>query len=199
MVKIKSKRAVKQRFYRAMTGLQQRLGWSAKQMASHYGLPHRSVLNWLTGKVCPGSQRLRELCETFKWQYEVMFGSEALRDETFETQHMSFRTLSQQYLRVQVRDPLDAWGFIPVAGAIAFVKLAAAGFECRAIIDHCFGVRIEFLLPALAKVSLEVAVVFGRGLIIRWLDEQGLTRQTMDLSDSNLQLIAKSLHSMAGR
>ena len=61
---MKSKRAVKQRFYRAMTGLQQRLGWSAKQIASHYGLPHRSVLNWLTGKVCPGSQRLRELCET---------------------------------------------------------------------------------------------------------------------------------------
>jgi len=199
MVKMKSKRAVKQSFCRAMTDLQDRLGWSAKQLASHYGLPHRSVLNWLTGKVCPGSQRLRELCEVFKWQYEVMFGNQALRDEAFETRYLNFRTLSQQYLRVQVRDPLDAWSFIPVAGAIAFVKLATAGFESRATIDNCFGVRIHFLLPALANVSLEVGVLFGRGLIIRWLDEQGLTRETMDLSDSNLQLIAKNLRSLAGR
>ncbi len=167
-------------------------------MASHYGLPHRSVLNWLTGKACPGPQRLRELCQTFDWQYEVLFGREALKDASFESQHLNFRTITQQYLRVQPRDPLDAWSYVPVAGAMAFVKLAAAGFESRAIIDHCFGVRIQFLLPALAKVALEVGVVFGRGLIIRWLDEQGCTRETMDLSDSNLALIAKHLRSLTG-
>jgi hypothetical protein len=56
------------------------------------------------------------------------------------------------------------------------------GFECGAILDSNFRTRIRFVRRALTGVSFEVGVAFGRGLV---LDEQGLARQTMGLSDAS--------------
>ncbi len=166
-------------------------------MASHYDLPHRSVLNWLRGKTSPGPRRLKELCNIFGWEHAALFESEG-RDEIFERKHLNLETLNRHYLSLQVRNPLEAWAYVALAGAIVFVDLAAAGFECRAVTDHHFGTRLDFSSPGLANVSLQIAVIFGRGLVIRWLDEQGLVRKEMDLTGSNLKLIIKRLRAVAG-
>src|SRR5258708_4607648 len=98
--------------------------------------------------------------------------------EALESQELDLRTLSELFLRVQVRDPLGAFSHVVMAGALVFNKFSAWGFECRAILDSNFRTRIGFVLPALAGVSFEVGVVLGRGLVISWLGEHGLLRQT---------------------
>ena len=85
-----------------------------------------------------------------------------------------------------------------MAGALVFNALSGFGFECRASIDHCFGTRIDFRTPALAKISLKVGVIFGRGLVISWLDEQDLPRETLELSDETLKLLRNRLNAVAG-
>lgn len=87
-------------------------------------LPHRTVLNWLAGIACPGPGRLKELCVTLGWRYETMFHQEALAGELFEEQHLDFERLTQRYLALQAQDPLKAWGFVPLAGALVFVDLS---------------------------------------------------------------------------
>jgi len=197
MRKLNSKRVIGNRFHRALLQLQQRTGWNAKQMAAHYDLPHRSLLNWLQGKTSPGPRRLKELCAIFGWEYEALFACEG-KDEIFEKQHLDLETLNRHYLRLQPRNPLEAWACVALAGAIVFIDLSAAGFECRAVIEHSFGTRVEFRLPNLAKVFLQIGVVFGRGLVIRWLDDQGLERDEINLTGSNLKLIIKNLRAAAG-
>jgi hypothetical protein len=189
------KRARQRRFRRALRELQERTGWTAKKLAAQCHVPHRTVLNWLAGTASPGPRRHQELCLTFGWRPEDMFASEAVADELFEDQYLDFEKLTQRYLRLQPDDPLEAWGHIPLAGALVFVDLCAAGFECRAVIDCQFGTRIEFC--ASKSVSLQVHVIFGRGLVISWLDEQGLVRETLDLSDANLQVIKNNLRAIA--
>jgi len=66
------------------------------------------------------------------------------------------------------------------------------------VIEHSFGTRVEFRVTSLAKVFLQIGVVFGRGLVIRWLDDQGLVRETINLTGSNLKLIVKRLRAAAG-
>jgi hypothetical protein len=124
-----------------------------------------------------------------------MFHREALESESFEEQYLDFERLTQRFLRLQPQDPLEAWGHIPLAAALVFVDLSAAGFECRAMIDYNFGSRIQFI--ASQKVSLQVHVISGRGLVISWLDEQGLVRETLDLSEPNLKVIKKNLRVIA--
>ena len=190
-----SKRAIQRRFRRALQDLQERTGLTAKQLSVHCHLPHRTVLNWLAGTACPGPGRLKELCVTLGWQYETMFHQQALADELFEDQHLDLEKITQRYLALQPQDPLKAWGFVPLAGALVFVDLSASGFGCRAVTDHLFGTRIQFY--ASEKVSLQVHANFGRGLVISWLDEQGLLRETLELSDSNLKVIKKQLRATA--
>src|SRR5260370_32259821 len=78
--KCNRKRAIQRRFRRALWDLQERLGWTAKQLSAHCHLPHRTVLNWLAGTACPGPRRLAELCLTLGWRYEAMFHREALAE-----------------------------------------------------------------------------------------------------------------------
>jgi transcriptional regulator with XRE-family HTH domain len=194
----KFNRVAKQRFRRALFELQSRNGWSAQQLASNFHLPYRTVSSWLAGKSSPGVRRLKGLCRVFGWQYEVLFQRESLADELFERQHLDLGALTQRFLSLQSRDPLEAWSFASVAGALLFNELSASGFECRAIIDHRFGVRIEFMLPALREVVLHVGVVSGRGFIIRWLNVQRVEQEERVLSDSTLEAIKLNLRSMAG-
>ena len=164
MRKHNNRGVIRKRFYRAMLQLQQHTGCNAKELAAQYNLPHRSVLNWLRGKTSPGPRRSKELCSVFGWQYESLFESEA-QDERFEKQHLDLGSLNRHYLSLQPRNPLEAWAYVALAGAIVFVDLSAAGFECSAVINHQFGTRVNFSLPRLAKVSLRIGVVFGRGLL----------------------------------
>lgn len=191
-------RIAKQRFRRALFELQRRYGWSAQQLAANFHLPYRTVSSWLAGKSSPGVRRLKGLCRVFGWQYEVLFHRESLADELFERQHLDFGALTQRFLSLNPRDPLEAWSFASVAGALVFNELSASGFECRAIIDHRFVVRIEFMLPALRKTFLHVGVVSGRGLIIRWCNEQWVEQEEGVLSDSSLEAIKFKLRSIAG-
>ena len=192
------KQAARRRFRNALWKLQNRTGWNAKQIAANFQLPYRTVANWLAGKSSPGERRLRSLCRVFGWEYEILFGREALADQLFVSQYCDVEALTRRFLSLRVRDPLEAWSFIPMAGALVFNELSASGFECRAITDHNFGVRVEFKLPALRKVFLQVGVVSGRGLIIRWLNEQGLQERELDLSDSALEAIKRDLLPLAG-
>jgi len=193
-----TKRAIQRRFHRALVELQAGTGWSAKELAAKSHLPHRTVLNWLTGRTCPGPNRLKTLCGILGWDYGKMFQGEALNDELFESEYLDLEKSSRHYLSLRPRDPLEAWGHVPLAGALVYVDLAAAGFECRGIIDYSFGTRIEFHLPALKQVSLQVGVIFDRGLTISWLDEMGLVREQLDLTDSNLKIIKQRLRVAAG-
>src|ERR1700690_1381101 len=178
MLKLETKRGIRRRFHRAMLELQGRFGWKAKQIAANYHLPYRSVANWLAGKTATSARRLKALCRLFGWQYEVMFHRGAMEDEAIESQHLDLRALREQYLRIQPRDPLEAWSYVSLAGALVFSKFSAWGFECHATIGRSFCPRIEF-----RSGSLQLGVVVGRGLVISWLDEQGSIRETMDLSD----------------
>jgi hypothetical protein len=198
MLRRETKQAIRRRFHHAMLGLQSRFGWKAKDIAAIYHLPYRSVANWLAGKAAPGPRRLRELCRVFDWQYDVMFDREAVEKEALESQELDLRILSEQYLRAQSRDPLEAWSYVSLAVALVFNKFSAWGFQSRATIDCNFRTRIQFLRPALARVSFQVGAVFGRGLVISWLDEQGLLRQTMALSDATMNSIKKELNAIAG-
>ncbi len=193
-----TKRAIQRRFHRALVELKGGTGWSAKEFAAKSHLPHRTVLNWLRGRTCPGPRRLKALCGILGWDYDKMFQEEALNNELFESEYLDLQKLSRHYLSVRPQDPLEAWGHVPLAGALVYRDLAAAGFEGRAIIDDSFGTRIEFFLPALKHVSLQVGVSFDRGLTISWLDAMGLVREKLDLTDSNLELIKQRLRVAAG-
>jgi transcriptional regulator with XRE-family HTH domain len=120
------KRALQRRFHRALRELHERSGWTAKEFAERCQLPHRTVLNWLAGTASPGPRRLQELCRTFGWPEE----------ESFEDLYLDYEKLTQRFLRLQPQDPLEAWGHVPLAGALMFVDLSAAGnsprprFEC---------------------------------------------------------------------
>jgi hypothetical protein len=70
--------------------------------------------------------------------------------------------------------------------------------ECQAVISHNLGSRIEFLALALAKISLEVSINYGRGLLIRWLEERKSQAEWMELSDSTLTSIETKLRSLCG-
>ena len=188
------KQALQRRFQRALRELYERSGWTAKEFSEKCQLPHRTVLNWLAGTASPGPRRLKELCRTFGWP-EDMFASEALEGELFEYQYLDYEKLTQRFLRLQPQDPVEAWGHVPLAGALVFVDLSAAGFECRAIMSHAFGTRIEF--SASKSVVLEVQVISGRGLVVEWLDEQGRVRETFDLSEANLKVIKNHLRALA--
>lgn len=190
------KNAIGRRLQRLLRQLLDGTGWSAKQLATHYQLPHRTVLNWLAGTSCPGAKRLKELCRTVGWQYDVMFEQQILADEAFEDDYLNFEKLTKRYLRLAPRDPVEAWGHVPLAGALVFVDLSAAGFICRAVIDHNFGTLIQFSTSQ--SVSLQVHVIFGRGLVISWRDQQGLIRETLDLTASNMNLIKNNLKGVAG-
>ena len=85
-----------------------------------------------------------------------------------------------------------------MAGALVFNQLSACGLECRALITHHYGVRIEFFLPALAKVFLQVGIVSGRGLVIGWLKRGHSKEERMDLSEAALDGIIRQLRSLAG-
>jgi hypothetical protein len=192
--RITTKRDVKKRFHRALTNLQQRTGWDAKELASHYGVPHRSVLNWLAGSVCPGPRRLRALCDVFGWEYDVMLRRPSLEDPS---RPLTIRTLRQRHLSVHARCPLEALNYCSLAGALAFNDLSTSGFECRAILGSDFRTNILFKLPKLAKVFLRIDFEGGRGLVIRWLDEHQLVRETMPFSGSVMTFIKKKLRSLA--
>jgi len=191
-----AKRAIRRRFRRALQELQRTTALTAKQFSGRYQLPHRTVLHWLAGTACPGPRRLKELCVRFGWGYETMFQGQALVDEQFEAQYLDYEALTERYLRMKPRDPLEAWGHVPLAGALVFVDLSASGFECRAITDQHFGTRIQFM--GSERVALQIQVVFQRGLVISWLDDQGLIRETLDLSTANLNALKARLRSVAG-
>ena len=191
-----AKRAIRRRFNRMLHELQESTRWTAKQLASNCHLPHRTVLNWLAGKACPGPKRLKDICVTFGWRYEAIFQSETLAGELFEERYLDFGKLTERYLQLRPADPLEAWGHVPLAGALVFVDLSASGFECRAIIDHNFGTRIEF--TGSKQAALQVHVIYERGLVISWLDDQGLVRETRDLSDASLKIIKTNLRAVAG-
>ncbi len=76
-----------------------------------------------------------------------------MNNELFESEYLDLQKLSRHYLNVRPQDPMEAWGHVPLAGALVYRDLAAAGFEGRAIIDDSFGTRIEFFLPALKHVT----------------------------------------------
>jgi len=154
------------------------------------------MLNWLGGIACPNPKRLKELCAKIGWRYEELFQVESLADEAFEEEYLDFAKLTQRYLRLAPRDPLEAWGHIPLAGALVHVDLAASGFECRTVTDYHFGTRIKF--ERSKQVVLQVHVIYGRGLVISWLDEQGLTRETRELSEASLKIIKANLRAVEG-
>ena len=168
MVKL-NKREVRNQFQRALANLQQRSGWNAKELAAHYGLPHRSVLNWLSGRVCPGPRRLRKLCVVLGWEHDLMFRGPRLEDLS-DDRPLEFRILSQSFLSVRAREPLEALNYCSLAGALVFNDLSVAGFECRAIVSSDFRTHIRFLLPKLAQVSLLIDGEDERGLVVRVLD-----------------------------
>ena len=99
---------------------------------------------------------------------------------------------------MQSRDPLVAWSYVSVAGALVFNQLSACGLECRALIAHHYGVRIEFFLPALAKVFLRVGIVAGRGLVVGLLKQSDSQEEWMDLSEATLDGIIRRLRSLVG-
>ncbi len=194
--KRKFRRALNRRFQKELRQLQMKLEWTAKQLSSHLGLPHRTMLNWLAGSACPGETRLKEICAKVGWRYEELFQGDSLADELFEEDYLNFEKLTQRYLRLEPRDPLAAWGHIPLAAALVHVDLEASGFICRTIIADHFGARIEF--ERSKQVVLQVNVIYGRGLVISWLDDQALTRETRELSEASLKVIKDNLRTVAG-
>jgi hypothetical protein len=195
MVKL-NKREVRNQFQRALANLQQRSGWNAKELAAHYGLPHRSLLHWLSGRVCPGPRRLRELCVVLGWDHDLMFRGPRLGNLS-DDRPLDFRILSQRFLSVRSREPLEAFNYCSLAGALVFNDLSVAGFECRAIVSSDFRTHIRFLLPKLAYVSLRIDGEDARGLVVSLLDEHQLIRETMVLSQTSMNLIKKNLRSVA--
>src|SRR6266404_1738466 len=181
-MKLDTKQIRQRRFQRALLDL----GCSATELASKYGLPYRSVARWLAGSASPGPQRLKKLCPNFNWNYEAMFLREGLEDEALETQQLGLLMLNRRYLSVRPRDPVAAWSYVSLAAAIVFNHFSKNRLDCQAVINHHFGSRIEFLAPALAKISLQVSINFGRGLIIRWLEERQSKAEWIELSDSTL-------------
>lgn len=194
--KRKFRRALNRRFQKELRQLLVRLGWTAKQLSSHLGIPHRTMLNWLAGSACPQAPRLKEVCGKIGWRYEELFQGESLADELFEEDYLNFQKLTHRYLRLQVKDPLEAWAHIPLAAALVHVDLEASGFPCRTITDYQFGARIEF--DGSKQVALQVHVIYGRGLVVSWLDDQGLTRETRELSEASLKIIKANLSDVAG-
>ena len=194
--KRKFRRALNRRFQKELRQLQVSLGWSAKQLSSHLGIPHRTMLNWLAGSACPRATRLKEISAKVGWRYEELFLGDSLADELFEEDYLNFEKLTQRYLRLEAQDPLEAWGHIPLAAALVHVDLEASGFVCRTITDYHFGARIEF--ERSKQVVLQVHVIHGRGLVISWLDDQALTRETRELSEASLKIIKANLRTVAG-
>lgn len=193
-----SRSAVRRRFFRAIESLQEKTGWSVRQMADHYHLPLRTIRCWLRKEACPKLPHLKKLCRTFNWRFEVMFEKEAIIDEMFERTHLDLTMLNRRFLELQQREPLESWNYVSLAGAMVFNAMSSAGYECRAFIDHSFGTRITFMLPALASVGLKIEAFFGSGLMISWIDEEGRSRsKLMNLSNSTLDLIQKTLHSLS--
>jgi hypothetical protein len=189
--------AVQRRFFKAFRAIPDRFGWDAKQIADNYKLPHRSVLRWLAGKHCPRLPRLKELCRTLHWNYDMLFRREALLEDQFENQHLDLVALNQRYLQLQPDNPLEAWSYVALAGALLFIKLSNAGYECRVQTDHSFGSRLTFLSPKLDNVILKLNVIFGAGLRITWLDGDNLPRYNpMPVENSTLDFIEKTLHSL---
>ncbi len=192
-----SDRFIRKRFFQVLHDHQSKFNWNAKKMAKHHGIPYRTLRKWLTCKECPRPDRLRKICGIFKWNYEALFGKESMRDLEFEHGYLDFAALNRRYLAVQSHNPLEAWGYVSVAGAMVFNWLTFRGFECIAKIDHLFGTRIEFLVPKLATRGLKIDAVFGRGLVISWFNELGaITGEPRDLMNSALDFVEKELHSL---
>lgn len=194
--KRKSRRAIKRRFQRELRRLNVSLGWTAKQLSIHLQIPNRTMLNWLAGSACPRAAKLKEICASTGWSYEELFQGESLADEVFEDDYLNFEKLTQRYLRLEPQDPLQAWGHIPLAAALVHVDLQASGFICRTITDDQFGARIEF--ERTRQVALQVHVIYGRGLVVSWLDDQALIRETRALSEASLKIIKANLRTVAG-
>jgi hypothetical protein len=183
-----------------MLSLKDRYGFDAKQIADSYKLPHRSVLHWMAGTHCPRTGRLKSLCRTFGWNYEMLFRREALLEDQFENQHLDLMALHHRYLQLQPQSPLESWSYVALAGSLLFIRLSNAGYECRVVTDHGFGSRISFLAPKLANVVLQLSVVYGAGIRISWLDGDNLPRYSaMEMSNSTLDFIEKTLHSVISK
>ncbi len=75
---------------------------------------------------------------------------------------------------------------------------SVVGLRIRMSSAHRTGVRIEFYLPALAKVFLQVGIVSGRGLVIGLLKQGDSQEESMDLSEATLDGIIRQLRSLAG-
>ncbi len=190
------RQAVVRRFHKAITEYTNRKGWKARDVALHHKLPYRTVRTWMAGTECPQTGRLKEMCVKFNWRYDLMFEKEAIEDFIVESSHFTFHALTCRYLKLQSRDPLESWNYVAMAGSLVFIDLSAAGYECVSMTDHSFGTQFAFKEPRLKHLGLRVGVVFGRGLVISWIDENGSIRgATMDLSNSALDLIKENLHS----
>lgn len=189
--------AVRRRFFRAVLGLKDKYGWDAKAIAKNFKLPYRSVLRWMLSENCPRLSRIKSLCRTFGWNYEMMFQREALQEDQFENQHLDLVALTRRYVQLQPQSPLESWSYVALAGSLLFIRLSNAGYECRVVTDHNFGSEVTFFSPKLANVILQLSVVYGSGLRIAWMDGDRLPRDVpMEVSNSTLDLIEKNLHSL---
>jgi len=142
MLALNTKLIRRQRFQSALLALRK----NPKEIAAQFDLPYRSVARWMKGKAAPGPRRLKELCTRFGWEYSSMFGKEVLQDHAFEREYLDFVSLNRRFLSVQSRDPLVAWGYVSVAGALVFNQLSACGLECRALIAPGFGSNFTYRL-----------------------------------------------------
>lgn len=188
------KSQAKRKFHRVLKSLQLRSGLDAKAFAALYSLPHRSVLNWLSGGVCPGHRRLKELCFIFGWDRDALFRPPSF-EESCEFRPLSLRTLNQHFLSVLSRTPLEAYNYVSLAGMLVFNSLSESGFECDALLRPDFRTCIQFRNPKVG-ICLRIEVEQGQGLVIRWLDELQLVRATFPYSEAGIKTIIKHLRSI---
>ena len=173
-----------------------RHNWDAAQLAEHYHLYPRSVQRWMDGDTCPGIRKLKLLCRQFSWNFAQLFGKANLMEQADCSRHLTLTELQSRFLRLQPKEPLEAWSYVPLAGALLFNAFSHAGFDCQAKINHEFQTCIEFLEPQLQHARIKVSVVFNRGITMQRVDVAAMdinSEPVLEYSNINFDTLVKGL------
>lgn len=190
------RKAKRQRFAEVLTEYCQHHNLRDGDLAQLLGKPRSTVTRWRTAHSSPPATDLPSICSKLNINYKLLFSENMVRGLFYETQVLSFEAMQLRYLDIRSEDPMAAFDYVTIAGAMVFNHLTRQAIECTLQVQSDLSVWIKFVVPVLRNLVLTVSPSGEKGIGLTLVNQEAVPKLAWTyLSQSSMDSLIGFLHS----
>lgn len=137
-------RARRERFAFVLEQYRQRHNLKIEQMALLLGVPKSTLKHWLRASRMPPSTKLPSICSKININHTLIFNDTSMRGLFYETKVLSFEAMQRRYLETRQEDPMSAFDYVTIAGALVMNQCTREALEADLTVKHDLFTSLRF-------------------------------------------------------